>query len=208
MYRAIGTKELISYWKSFQWSRRPQEVHIHHTWKPNHSDFNGHNHEELQEAMRRYHVYNRFWSDIGQHLTLFPDGQWVLGRDWNRDPASIKGRNHLGFAIEIVGDFDKGHDKLQGKQLQSIVDFLRVVNLLIVFHREHASKTCPGSGIDKDWFLAQIEKPWQQAAGEKAIDVLAERGHLANPEQWKGRDLIKEPTPLWLFFEMIKRISD
>lgn len=154
----LSTKQLIEHWKNFRWTRTPKEAHIHHTWKPDHSDFAGNNHQRLQNNMKNYHVNTRGWSDIGQHLTLFPDGKWLIGRDWNRNPASIKGRNHLGFAIEMIGNFDKGHDKLAGKQLEAIVEFLRFINLPIVFHREYAPKTCPGSGISKNEFDKLINK--------------------------------------------------
>lgn len=51
------------------------------------------------------------------------------------------------------------------------------------------------------------EKPWEQVAGENAIDDLAKDDKLSNPEMWKSKDLVNEATPLWLFFEMLNRIN-
>lgn len=51
-------------------------------------------------------------------------------------------------------------------------------------------------------------KSWEQNTGEKAIDILAKNGLITNPEDWKKRDLKNEPTPLWLTFEMMKRLNE
>jgi hypothetical protein len=150
------TQELINIYKNYQWTRTVKEVQIHHTWKPDHSNFNGNNHEQLQEGMKNYHVDVLGWSDIGQHLTLFPDGKWMIGRDWNKIPASIEGRNTYGFAIEMIGNFDLGYDKLQGEQLNSILMFLKYINLPIVFHNEYANKTCPGTSLNKADFVNAV----------------------------------------------------
>ena len=134
---------------------------VHHTYKPNHADFTGGNHISLQNGMYEYHVFTRGWSDIGQHLTLFPDGQFVTGRDFDITPAGIRGYNTGSFMIEIIGDFDKGKDKLEGEQLNSA---LKVYNYLInecsakiLFHREKAVKSCPGTGISKSKFVSAVK---------------------------------------------------
>ena len=49
-------------------------VQQHHTWRPSYSTFNGDNHFALQANMRNHHVHNNGWSDIGQHISIFPDG--------------------------------------------------------------------------------------------------------------------------------------
>lgn len=137
--------------------RKYKWAQVHHTWKPNHADFNGSNHQALQNGMRNYHVNTRGWQDIGQHLTLFPDGTFLTGRNFGTNPAGISGYNAGAFMIEMIGDFDKGKDKLEGKQLQAA---LKVYNYLenhcgasILFHREKAAKSCPGTGIDKAKFV-------------------------------------------------------
>jgi len=49
------------------------------------------------------------------------------------------------------------------------------------------------------------EKSWEQKLGEDAIRSLAKKGKINNPDEWLAKDLT-EPTPLWLFFEMLNRI--
>jgi len=164
MFQVLTTEQLIQYIKEFNWQRKPKEIHWHHTWKPNHSNFNGKNHISIQQGMKDYHTQTMGWSDIGQHLTLAPDGKWITGRDFNKDPASIAGRNDQGFSVEMLGNFDKGKDKLEGVQLNSAIEFgaffIKFFNLTIknnIFHREYANKTCPGNGIDKNWFINLIK---------------------------------------------------
>jgi len=163
-FKILTTDELINYIKNFKWTRKFSEFNIHHTWKPEHKDFNGNNGIQLQEAMRNYHVNNLGWQTIGQHLSLLPDGKWVTGRDFNIIPASISGRNSLCFlAIEMIGNFDIGHDKLEGEQLNSIlklvnwgINYYNLGTKGIVFHNEYASKSCPGTSIDKKWFVDKV----------------------------------------------------
>jgi peptidoglycan hydrolase-like protein with peptidoglycan-binding domain len=156
MFEILTADQLIKRLKG----RKYKYTQIHHTWNPNHSDFNGKNHIELQQGMKNYHVNTRGWDDIGQHVTLMPDGLFVTGRAFNKTPAGISGYNTGAFMTEMLGDFDKGKDKLQGAQLDAV---LKVQHFLItecgaqiMFHREHASKTCPGTGIDQGEFIKQV----------------------------------------------------
>ena len=80
--------------------------------------------------------------------------------------GAIQGRNALGFAIEMIGDFDQGKDKLEGNQLDAILEFAAFFvefwglnpDQNIKFHREYASKTCPGTGIDKAEFVEGVKE--------------------------------------------------
>lgn len=141
--------------KSYKWAQ------VHHTYKPNHGDFTGGNYQSLQDGMRNYHVNTRGWQDIGQHLTLYPDGMFLTGRNFNIAPAGIAGYNTGAFMIEIIGDFDKGKDKLEGKQLNAgLKVYQYLVNhcgATIMFHNEKASKTCPGTGVDKAKFVKAVK---------------------------------------------------
>lgn len=141
------------------------ELHIHHTWRPSHKDFNGNNHQRLQDGMRRSHIEDRGWDDIAQHVTLFPDGKFLTGRNFAKCPASIKGHNgnlnSVPFMVEMLGNFDKGYDVLNGAQLDSILrlaKFFHDQGKYIRFHRENAPKTCPGTGIDKEAFMKMVRE--------------------------------------------------
>lgn len=161
--KIITVDELIKLLKG----RKYKYSQVHHTYQPDHADFTGKNHLALQQGMRNYHVNSNGWYDIGQHVTLMPDGLFVTGRDFDDDkidfddtPAGIAGYNTGAFMVEMLGNFDKGHDKLEGKQLASMVKLQHYLvtecGAAVMFHREHAPKTCPGTGIDKAEFMKLV----------------------------------------------------
>ncbi|MCQ6268685.1 hypothetical protein M1K46_24230 [Fictibacillus sp. WQ 8-8] len=90
-----------------------------------------------------------------------PDGKFVTGRNFDIAPAGIEGYNTGAFMCEIVGNIDKGHDKLEGKQLSSALELYNFLvyecGAQVMFHNEHASKTCPGTGLDKAQFVKQVQ---------------------------------------------------
>jgi hypothetical protein len=152
-----------------------RELHVHHTWQPDHNTyFNRPDPLYWQAAMRRYHKENNGWDDIGQHVTLLPDGLFVTGRPFNKTPASIKGYNTGAFAVEMVGNFDIGKDVLEGWQRESIIGLARWFDQrgkYIRFHRENSSKTCPGSGISKEEFMREVKGDMALRKGDKGNDV-------------------------------------
>ncbi len=202
----LTTDQLINYCKSYNWTRKVTQLHVHHTWKPCHKDYNGNNGLQLQQNMKAYHL-SLGWSDIGQHLTLLPDGRWVTGRDFNLKPASITDWNTGAFAIEMVGNFDTGNDKFDGLQAQEMFKFCAffvVFKLLnidkdVKFHRDNptAGKTCPGTGIDRTWFMNKLKNTVKgdeemtyyktvndvPAWGKAAIQKLIDKGSLKGDPQ-------------------------
>ena len=168
---------------------------VHHTWKPEHSDFNGNNHMSLQKGMRNYHVNNNGWADIGQHITVFPDGIVVTGRDFNKDAVGISGHNKGAFMIEMIGNFDIGNDKLEGEQLKTVMlltNYFIKRDIEIVFHRDHSYKSCPGSSIKKDTFLKVAKEmdnisDWALNSWWKLVDKQITDG--SNPNEFLTREM-------------------
>ena len=148
-------------------TRKIVAVHLHHTWRPRRTDFRG---RTTVEAMRRFHMVENGWSDIAQHLTIDPQGVLWTGRNWNAPPASQTGRNGTRlegpFMIEMVGDFDRNAETLDGAQYEAtlkvcahLLSEFGLQTADIHFHRELGSpKTCPGSGVDKARLLADVEQ--------------------------------------------------
>lgn len=149
----------------YLWHRAITEVHLHHTWMPDHAHWQG---EASIHAMRKFHVETNGWSDIAQHVTIAPDGVIWTGRDWARPPASSGGHNGTAkvgpFMIEMVGNFDTGHDTWTGRQKRAALGVVAVIQRVqslpvssLRFHRQLGSpKTCPGSGIDYEATLAEL----------------------------------------------------
>ncbi|MDR4307857.1 N-acetylmuramoyl-L-alanine amidase [Chelatococcus sambhunathii] len=96
-------------------------VQIHHTWVPSYAQFSGGNHFDMQRGMKTYHVSHNGWSDIGQHLSIFPDGAILTGRALNSSPACIYQNNANAICIENVGDFDSGRDAMTADQRTAII---------------------------------------------------------------------------------------
>lgn len=141
-------------------------VHLHHTWVPDHASWRG---LRTLEAIRRDHMQTRGFSDIAQHLTIDPQGRLWSGRPFHRAPASslsppgqrppFNGNASAGpFMIEMVGNFDVGHDVLSGPQLDAVVAVVARVlarnglvagAATIIPHcaMDPGGKTCAGSGL-------------------------------------------------------------
>lgn len=147
----------------YAWERQIWRVDMHHTWYPAHADYCGY---ETIERMRVFHVDDRGWDDIAQHVSIAPDGAIWTGRDWNKMPASVGGElNRDAFMFETIGNFDIGYDVLEGAQLDSVVRVISAVQdrfglppQSLLFHREVplTEKTCPGSSIDKGQILGLL----------------------------------------------------
>ena len=184
-----------------------KELHIHHTWKPTHGGFNGKNGLQLNQSMRDYHMKpvkngGRGFQDIAQHVTLLPDGLFVTGRSFSLDPASIKGKNSGAFMVEMIGNFDtkgtgyyndQGYDVFGGKQKESMLKLAQYFDSkgkYIRFHRENDGKTCPGTSIDKEKFMAEVRSTVKiDSEFEQAIDILAKEFGIGEAYWKQKRDI-------------------
>lgn len=203
-FRILTTEELLKELDKYTF----KQLHTHHTWKPTHKSFNGKNHIQLQENMKNHHVNVNRWSDIGQHLTLMPDGLWVTGRPFDKTPASISGWNIGALAVEMLGNFDipgtgvfndLGYDLLQGKQKEEILKLMKYFidkygESSIKFHREGpgVSKTCPGTRLDK---LSMIKEAKTMSDNkETKIDVNEPSNWAKEDWQWAIENKITDGT--------------
>lgn len=194
MFKVFTVDELIEYCKKYNWTRQIKEFHLHHTWAPTHKNFydlKG-DYQKIQMGMYNYHVKNLGWQDIGQNLSLAPDGMFILGRDFNKNPGSITNRNIGAFAIEMIGNFDIGKDKLEGKQLEAILKFLKFFvefklkndYSLIKFHNEFSPKTCPGSSVIKKDFIEKVKNYNNETTIDDALNFFIESGVINSPDYW------------------------
>lgn len=183
-------------------SRRISAVHLHHTFIPDQALFEDLSREtgdpeaaglELCRRMWRYHTKDLGWRDIAQHVTIDPDGQIWLNRNWNLPPASAAGFNGsdlLGpFMIEMIGHFDRGEEtptKAQQDAMETVVAAIQVAFGLeasaLAFHNEMTdSKSCPGTSFDKDDLIAAIRQRHGKVArgGDETGGPLGERQTMA-----------------------------
>lgn len=163
-FQRLSVAEFALLLERFPFSRRITSVHMHHTWRPNHAQFRGH---DSIVGMWRFHTQERGFSDIAQHLTIDPEGFVWTGRNWNTAPASAKGFNGNStsgpFMFETIGDFDRGMDVLDGPQRAAVMDVICLVQKrfglapdALMFHNQMAHKSCPGTAIDRPAFVQQV----------------------------------------------------
>ncbi|UVW27414.1 caspase family protein [Massilia sp. H6] len=147
-------------------TRKINALHMHHTWRPSHRQFNGH---DSIVGMWTEHTQTRQWSDIAQHITIDPEGLIWLGRNWNAAPVSATGQNgdsHAGpFMLAMIGDFDQGCDHFGGEQRKTVVSVIAQVQRRfglapgsLMFHSMMSNESCPGSSIDYDAILREVER--------------------------------------------------
>lgn len=218
--RVLNLNDTIKHIQEAAISRTITQVHIHNTYAPSHKDFTGNNHLQLQEGMRAYHL-STDWADIGQHLTLMPDGMFVTGRDLNKDPASILHWNTGAICIEMLGDFS-GRDPFQGTQAESAFRITAAIvkrfNLswdAVKFHRDNpdaGNPTCPGTSIDKAWFISESKArynwmypPEPEAPrhwAQQDHDELREAGYLLSDHS----DMLANPATEGVLFTLVNRL--
>jgi len=95
------------------------------------------------ESIRRFHVGQRGWDDIGYHYLITPDGIVHAGRDPERIGAHAKGRNLNSLGICLIGTDTFSHAQL--KALAQTVAILKHQYPITKIERHHAE--CPGNGI-------------------------------------------------------------
>ena|SRR6218665_468719 len=120
-FTKMTAKEFETYLSKLKIARTVLSVQQHHTYIPSYIHFNGNNHFDLQRGMKSTHINTNGWADIGQHISIFPDGLIVTGRSFEKSPACIYGNNANSFCIENVGNFDKGGDEMTLQQKDAII---------------------------------------------------------------------------------------
>lgn len=144
------------------------KIQMHHTYIPSYAHFTSNNHFEMQRSMQNHHVHSNGWRDIGQHFTIFPDGEILTGRSLEFSPACIYQNNQDSICIENVGFFDEGQDVMLEEQKKSIIHVtaalctkfnLPVNTDSIIYHHwfrldnghrnngAGGNKSCPGSNF-------------------------------------------------------------
>ena len=147
--------------------RKIVRIQNHHTFIPSYAEFSGSNHFARLQSMKEAHL-KRGFADIGQNLTIFPDGTVAVCRSFAENPACAKGANTGAICIENLGNFDKGGDQMTAAQREAIVQVnamlcrrfkLKVDTDAIVYHHwfdlktgkrtngTGNTKTCPGSAF-------------------------------------------------------------
>lgn len=168
-FRRLTPSEFDAQVRNFNWMRRIWRIDLHHSVDLPHADYQG---LATIERMQRANVVDGGFDDIAQHVSVAPDGVIWTGRNWNTDPASVGyGMNAGVFMVKAIGNFDFGHDRLDGRQLEVVVHVINSVQQnfrlpvqTLLFHREvpQTAKTCPGSSVEKPEILRLVARQRRQ----------------------------------------------
>lgn len=103
--------------------------------------------------IRRWHVEERGWRDIGYHFVIDRSGDTVEGRPIEEIGAHVRGHNRNSIGICLVGgwggattdQFEEHFTELQRQALWKLLDDLtaQFPNARIRGHNEVAAKACP-----------------------------------------------------------------
>lgn len=158
--------EMIHRVNQYSWKRTISDIHILHSWRPNH--------DQWIDQFSIFEMYcerrSRGFGDLVQHLTIDPNGELIMGRDWNQPPDHT--RKHNGtrkngpFVMMIVGDFDLGNDELVDAQLRSahfttaylLWKFRLPLNACRFMRQLEKGQTSPGSAIKYPDWIKDIEE--------------------------------------------------
>ena len=198
----ITVEQFAELLDKFPFTRAIDSVHMHHTWRPNHSQYKG---LSTIEGMWEFDT-KKGWSDIAQHISIAPDGTIWTGRNWNEPPASAKGFNGNSkagpFMLETIGDFDFGKDTFEDPQKSTVLAVIALVQKrfdlapgTLRFHNQMAEKSCPGSSLDRKKLIDEVAQVRNQidnaprAEDHEANFPFDERARAI----WRVIDSLKRP---------------
>ncbi|MEM9129928.1 MAG: N-acetylmuramoyl-L-alanine amidase [Pseudomonadota bacterium] len=104
--------------------------------------------------VRKWHVEDRGWSDIGYHFLIDRDGKVATGRPIDRDGAHVRGHNKGTIGIALFGGhggneddtfddhFTPAQDAALRKMIAHLKDSYPTISK-ITGHHEYSAKACP-----------------------------------------------------------------
>ena len=122
--------------------------------------------QEKVAEIRRWHVQENNWADIGYHYIIDRNGEVVTGRPLERAGAHVSGRNATTIGICLIGghgstpndQFADHYTPEQDWALRKLLDDLRErFPVPVSGHNQYANKACPGFNVPR-WYEAKPER--------------------------------------------------
>ena len=111
------------------------------------------------DEIKRWHVEDRGWSDIGYHYLIDRDGTVLEGRPLERAGAHCIGHNKHSIGIALIGGHGAGQNDSfadyftpqQDKALRNLIGDMGFKYPIthIAGHNEFAAKACPGFQVSR-----------------------------------------------------------
>mgnify|MGYP003135681650 FL=1 len=110
-------------------------------------------------TIKRWHVRDRGWSDIGYHYIIGLDGKIESGRPVNKQGAHAKGFNKTSIGVCYIGGLSKNKrakDTRTDAQKNAMIKLIKTLKNIypdatLHGHREFSNKSCPCFDVQKDY---------------------------------------------------------
>lgn len=104
------------------------------------------------EQIRRAHVNDRGWADIGYHYVIDRAGNVWQARDIRFQGAHVKDNNEHNLGVLVLGNFDQQSPSKQqvdrlGYALRDLMRIYKVPVTRVKTHREINPTACPGRNL-------------------------------------------------------------
>ena len=116
------------------------------------------NRNVLISEVKKWHVKERGWSDIGYHFVIELDGSVRIGRPIERKGAHSRGNNKDSIGVCYIGGVDS---QMNSKDTRTECQKESLVNLLtdlkdtyggtVYGHRDFSKKDCPSFNAKKEY---------------------------------------------------------
>ena len=105
--------------------------------------------DAVTEDIRRMHVEERGWTDIGYHFVIEADGSIHPGRHVSRVGAHAKGNNRFSIGVALIGDNTVEGREWTMQQRFVLPIMIRMLQVLypgaqVLGHRDVRQTACPG----------------------------------------------------------------
>mgnify|MGYP003657770476 FL=1 len=118
--------------------------------------------------VRRWHVKERGWSDIGYHFLIDRNGAVVAGRPIEISGAHVRGQNSKSIGVALFGGHggsvdDSILDNFTPEQEESLLNLIKSYPEIkhISGHNQYAAKACPCFDVNL-WYKSKNKKRWWQ----------------------------------------------
>ena len=121
---------------------------------------------EKVAEIRRWHVQDRGWRDIGYHWIIDRDGAVAAGRVETAIGAHVEGHNRGTIGICLLGGhgasadnaFEKNFTAAQAAAVMRLIGEIKGRTAIgrVSGHQDYAAKACPGFRVDRFYSLVRF----------------------------------------------------
>lgn len=143
--------------------------------------------------IKRWHVSDNGWRDIGYHFLIDRNGDIANGRPLAQSGAHTRGRNKGSIGIALFGghgssetdNFDDNFTPEQGASLRNLIASLQSEHgqMAVNGHNQYAAKACPGFSVP-DWLKTKrTSKRYLPPEAERVLED-ADKAPVTSTTNW------------------------